>query len=122
MQKHRICCVRKQGIEFILVSNAQKTFNQIMKYRLMNEIHFLTENIFPCNSSRCEQDSSYNTLNADTLNYFPTLSQSIIFARLTRTALMTSFEDVACTGLTKIYCNLAGQYCVTVQPDMSVST
>ncbi|KRZ59551.1 hypothetical protein T02_7855 [Trichinella nativa] len=111
MQKHRICCVRKQGIEFILVSNA-----------LMNEIHFLTENIFPCNSSRCEQDSSYNTLNADTLNYFPTLSQSIIFARLTRTALMTSFEDVACTGLTKIYCNLAGQYCVTVQPDMSVST
>ncbi|KRX25886.1 hypothetical protein T07_1583 [Trichinella nelsoni] len=89
---------------------------------LMNEIHFLTENIFPCNSSRCEQDSSYNTLNVDTLNYFPTLSQSIIFARLTRTALMTSFEDAACTGLTKIHCNLAGQYCVTVQPDMSVST
>ncbi|KRZ10016.1 hypothetical protein T11_1386 [Trichinella zimbabwensis] len=61
-----------------------------------------------------------NTLNADMLNYFPTLSQSIIFAHLTRTALMTSFDDVACTGLTKIHCNLAGQYCVTVQPDMSV--
>ncbi|KRY90763.1 hypothetical protein T4D_9167 [Trichinella pseudospiralis] len=63
-----------------------------------------------------------NTLNADTLNYFPTRSQSIIFAHLTRTALMTSFDDVACTGLTKIHCNLAGQYCVTVQPDISVST